>query len=559
LGDAIARCRGRTFGRASLNNRVLVLGGYGVFGTRLCAGLVADGWDLTVAGRSLAAAQVHCAQHGGQAMMLNHAAPDFAAQVARLAPFAVIDAAGPFQAYTTPHVVQAALDAGAHYLDLSDDAGFTAAITAFDGQARDKGLVVISGVSTVPALSSAVAADLVAGLTDVHLIDSTILPGNRAPRGLSVIRAILAQVGRPLALWREGVVTVPAWGRARRVSLVLADQSLPPRPASVIGAPDLALFPAHFRARNVVFRAGLELGVMHHGLTALSWLVRLRLVRSLVALARPLQWAANLLKPFGTDQGGMLVRVLGVGPDGPVARQWTLIANGGDGPQIPAVPARLIMQKLRAGTLVPGARACLAAFSRAEAEALLRPFHIKTGMTEVPAPYLFAQALGASFAELPPAVQGLHAVMDQRRWAGQAKVTRGAGILARIVAAVMRFPPASANTPLTVTMARHGDAERWTRNFGGRRFHSTLRLRGGQMAERFGILRFAIGLHVQDARLHYPVTAGWCLGVPVPRALLPISNTVEAEQASRATFDVALSLPLVGLIVRYQGWLKPVS
>ena len=200
---------------------MLVLGGYGVFGARLCAGLAADGWDVLVAGRNLRAAEASCAVQGGVPLTLDHHAPDFAARVAGLAPFVVVDAAGPFQAYGGGHVVQAALDAGAHYLDLSDDAGFTQAIAGFDAVARTLGLVAISGASTVPALSSAVAADLVVGLTDVHLIESTILPGNRAPRGLSVITAILVQVGQPMGLWREGVVQARAWSRARQVSLVL--------------------------------------------------------------------------------------------------------------------------------------------------------------------------------------------------------------------------------------------------------------------------------------------------------------------------------------------------
>jgi hypothetical protein len=64
---------------------------------------------------------------------------------------------------------------------------------------------------------------------------------------------------------------------------------------------------------------------------------------------------------------------------------------------------------------------------------------------------------------------------------------------------------------------------------------------------------------VQNSALHYPVTAGWCLGLPMPRALLPISVATETASAGRAQFDVALSLPLVGLIVRYQGWLTPAS
>ncbi len=534
-----------------------MLGGYGVFGARLSAGLVADGWDVIVAGRNLDAARAHCAAHGGRAARLDRDGADFASDVAGLAPFAVVDAAGPFQGYGDGRVVRAALAAAAHYLDLSDDAGFTAGIAAFDAEARARGLVVVSGVSTVPALSSAIAADLVVGLTDVHLIESTILPGNRAPRGLSVIRAILAQVGRPLALWREGVVLVPAWGRAQRVSLVVGSAALPPRLASPIGAPDLELFPAYFGARNVVFRAGLELGVMHHGLTALGWLVRLRLMRNLVGLSLPLQRAANLLKPFGTDQGGMLVRVSGIGPDGPVERRWTLIASSGDGPQIPAMAGRLILRLLRDGAVASGARPCLAAFDRAQAEAMLGEFQIRTAGAEAPAPYLFAQALGAGFAGLPPEVQALHHVIDERRWRGAGAVTRGQGVLARIVAGVMRFPAATDAVPVEVVMRRQRDCERWTRAFGARRFHSVLRWRNGVMTERFGALRFAIGLRVQDGALHYPVVAGWACGLPIPRALLPISVATEMVQDGVARFDVALSLPWVGLIVRYRGWLAP--
>jgi hypothetical protein len=79
------------------------------------------------------------------------------------------------------------------------------------------------------------------------------------------------------------------------------------------------------------------------------------------------------------------------------------------------------------------------------------------------------------------------------------------------------------------------------------------------MTERFGALRFAIGLQVRDGALHYPVTAGWAFGIRVPRALLPISAATETGADGRAQFDVALALPWVGPIVRYQGWLTPAS
>jgi hypothetical protein len=517
-------------------------------------GLVQDGWEVIVAGRDPRQAAVHCAVHGGRPLMLDMRAADFAQQVAGVAPFAMVDAAGPFQAYTGYAVAEAAIAAGAHYLDLSDDAGFTSEISALDTDAKAAGVVVLSGVSSVPALSSAAVVALSQGMTDIHGIESVILPGNRAPRGLSVIRAILAQAGQPFTIWREGAETTKGWSRAMRISLTLPGQTLKARAASLIGAPDLTLFGAHFKARNVTFRAGLELGVMHHGLTLVSLPVRWGWVRSVEGLARPLQLAANLLKPFGTDRGGMRVRVAGLGPNGPVIRDWTLIAGAGDGPHIPAIPARVMLARL--GVAAPGARACLGAFPLAAAEAVMAGYRIDTGTTETSAPFLFAQVV-ADFAMLPTPLQDLHSVMTHRRWQGRACVTRGKGLLARAVARIMRFPPEAADVPVTVVMERKGQAEVWTRDFAGRRFRSRLRLRKGVMTERFGVLNFAIGLQVRDGGLVYPVTRGWCCGIPLPRWSLPRSDTIEGADGARATFDVALSLPLAGLVVRYQGWLAP--
>ncbi|MGB8814443.1 MAG: DUF4166 domain-containing protein [Paracoccaceae bacterium] len=545
--------------------KVLVIGGYGVFGARICMALARDpAIDLIVAGRDSAAATRFCAEHGGKPLALDRNAADLAAQIATQAPFLVIDAAGPFQSYgTDPYrLAGASLAAGAHYFDLSDDAAFTQGITALDTQARAANLVALSGVSSVPALSSAAVEALIPGLHDIHLIESTILPGNRAPRGLSVMRAILAQTGTPLTLWRGNrPETVPGWSDAHPVALTLP--GLPPLPlrrASLIGAPDLTLFPARYHARSVVFRAGLELPIMHQGLHALSLLPRLGLLRTLAPLAPALKWLADRLHRFGTDRGGMRVRVLGQTAMGaPQCRDWTLIAGAGDGPHIPAIPARVLTARLRAGTLPPGARPCLGEFTLAEATAMMQGLDITAGISTTPMPFLFATVLGnADFAALPAPLRDLHSVLHFRRWNGRARITRGTNPAARLVATLMRFPPASSDTPVKVTMRRTGETEIWTRTFANHRFRSYLTPLPHGMSERFGPLSFTIGLAVANGQITYPVTAGRALGLPLPRWLLPHSNTTEAIDAmGRATFDVALSHPLIGLIVRYQGWLTP--
>ena len=127
----------------------------------------------------------------------------------------------------------------------------------------------------------------------------------------------------------------------------------------------------------------------------------------------------------------------------------------------------------------------------------------------------------------------------------------------------MHFPPAGRDVPVTVAMQRldgPGPArEVWLRDFGGHRFRSYLRARrGGGVTERFGPLRFDIGLRLAGGRLCYPVTGWRCLGVPMPRALMPRSDTFEyVDGQGRACFDVAISLPLAGLVVGYRGWLLP--
>ncbi|MEE4011899.1 DUF4166 domain-containing protein [Roseibium sp. FZY0029] len=553
----------------SSRKRIVILGGYGVFGGKLAEALLRhEHLEVIVAGRSLQKAEAFCRQSGGTAAVLNRTAPDFAAALQALHPFITIDAAGPFQAYRqAPYAVaEAALDAGSHYLDLSDDAGFTGGIIILDEKARAAGLTVLSGVSSVPALSSVAVEALRKDFSQVDLIESAILPGNRAPRGLSVIEAILAQAGQPVAVYRDGRWTqVIGWsGLSRRRIGPEGSSGLARRWSSYIGAPDLALFPDAYHARTVLFRAGLELPLLHLGLWGLSWLVRLRLVRSLEAAAPLLRTAAGWFERFGSDRGGMEVRVAGLGRNGmPLAASWTLIAEAGDGPHIPAVPGAIMCRHLYEGDVLPGARPCLGEFSLSDVKDATAHLTVHTYRAIQSAPVLFQQVLGATFKALPEPVRSLHTVFDQRQWAGEAKVTRGTSRLGQLLCRIVGFPPAADATPVTVTIERQGRKELWLRNFGGKTFRSVLSLSGapgsGVVQEWFGPTTFNIHLNLKDGALAYPVGSGKLFGLPLPCWLLPVSEAVEAAPDGTFRFDVEISLPGLGRIVRYQGWLKPSS
>jgi hypothetical protein len=523
-------------------------------------------FHIIIAGRSGTRTADFCAKHGFEAVILDTSHPDFAARLAGLAPRIVVDATGPFQGAGL-HVAQAALGCGAHYLDLSDDAAFTNRIATLDAEARAKGITVLSGVSTVPALSSVVAAELIEGIADIHLVESTILPGNRAPRGLAVIEAITTQVGQPMTEWRGGRQSrISGWTALRRVSLNgrpggrLGDTTrVTNRWASVIGAPDLVLFPSLFETRSVRFFAGLELRVMHGGLAFLAGMVRLRLLRSVRPLSRLLKWAAGLLYAFGSDRGGMRVRVQGLDASGkPVGRDWVLIAGAGEGPFIPAIPAYILCRDLIEGRVPAGARPCLKEFSVAAATAAMQGLDLAWETLDAAPDILFRSALGPDFDSLPPALRDLHSVIDRRHWAGRASITRGSGIISRCAAMLVRFPPAATDLPVQVTMERVGRTEVWTREFGSRTFSSHLEAQGEGVTERFGLLTFRIALKVDCGALTFPVTEGRFCGIPIPRALLPRSDTREyVDGEGRACFDVGISLPVAGHVIRYAGWLAP--
>ena len=516
----------------------------------------------------MAKAKAFCAQHGGRALAVNTGSDHLATLIADQSPFVVVDAAGPFQGYAEgPYrVAEAAIACGAHYLDLSDDAGFTAGISELDKSAKDAAVMVLSGVSSVPAMSSAAVEALADGMCDIHLIESVILPGNRAPRGMSVMRAILAQVGRPMRVWRGNRFTsVRGWSETRKEQL-LVDGIAPVlgRRSSLIGAPDLALFPGYYNARSVEFRAGLDLWIMHWGLAAIGFVVRARLLRSAEPLAGLLKWFADRLEPFGSDRGGMRVRVIGMLVDGrAVQREWALIAEAGDGPQIPAVAARVMCKQLLAGQGVAGTRPCLGEFSLQDVEEMMGDLKVGFGRREADLVPLFQTALGDRFADLPDALRDLHLVLHRRRWKGRAQIIRGRGLLARLVCRIVGFPPAGQDVAVSVSMHRQGLVEHWVRDFGGKRFRSILSVADADMDavwEQFGPFRFEIGLNVLGRQLEYPVRRARLFGLPWPMALTPKSDTFEGEDADgRATFDVAISLPIVGRLIHYQGWLERVE
>jgi hypothetical protein len=174
---------------------------------------------------------------------------------------------------------------------------------------------------------------------------------------------------------------------------------------------------------------------------------------------------------------------------------------------------------------------------------------------------LFPAVLGPRCLDLPAAVRRLHMITGRHSFSGSAKVQRGASVMARIAHAIFGFPTAGDDVPLVITKIRTRKGEIWERNFDGRVFRSYLSPsnRPGHYRERFWIFTYEQELPVIDGTMHLPVRRGWVFGfIPIPRRLLPGSDSREFEVDGRFHFDVGLMAPWHGgLVVRYSGTVVP--
>ena len=555
--------------------KVLILGGYGTFGGRL-AQLLADEARLTlvIAGRSRAKAEAFCAKLAAAATlvaMVFDREGDVEAQLRDIAPAIVVDATGPFQDYgADPYrVVRAALALGIDYLDLSDGADFVQGIVQFDAGAQQRGVVVLSGVSSFPVLTAAVVRRLARGMARMDTVTGGIAPSPYANVGINVIRAIASYAGKPVAKIRDGR---PSTGYAlvdtRRYTIAPPGRlPLHPTRFSLVDVPDIQVLPGLWPSLRLVWMgAGPVPEIWHRVLNALAWMVRLKLLPSLLPFAGLMYRAINALA-WGEHRGGMFVAVEGIGPGGnTIERSWHLTAEVDDGPMIPSMAAEAIIRHTLAGRRpAVGARAAATDLELEDYDALFARRRIATGCRDaMPASApLYRRLLGDAWDTLPEPLRSMHDLGTELTATGEATIERGAGLLARCVAWLFGFPAAGKDVPATVAFMLRGRREIWRRTFGGRSFSSAQEEGQGRferlLCERFGPFAVGMALVLDGGRMRFVVRRWAVFGIPMPLSLAPAVNAFECAKDGRFRFHVEIAHPLTGLIVAYRGWLVPRS
>ncbi len=552
--------------------RILIIGGYGGFGGRLAKLLRDDArLALLVAGRDLKKARAFCdAQAGAPASFIPVAftrGRDHRAALGSLHADLVVDASGPFQDYgdDPQALARDAVASGIPCIDLTDSADYVEAISALDDAARAQGVFVLSGLSTCPALTSAVVRDLAKGMARVTSITGGIAPSPFLDMGESVLRAIASYAGKAVPVWGQGKVGMDRALLSHRHLHIAPPGAVPlgRRFFSLVEVPDLRLMPKVATGlRDVWFGASIRPRLQHWAVIALAMLVRVRVFGSLRPFVRMMGFWQKRLR-WGAHRGGMVVEVRGEDATSQtITRSFHLLAEGDTGPFVPVMAAAAVIKRWCEG-IVPaqGARPALSELELADFAPFFTRLKMATGTRErmaATAP-LYQRLLGSKWRDLPEEIRAMHDVASSCRVAGRAKVHRGRNPLARLTAFIVRFPPTSDDVAVNVQFDAKDGIETWTRDFGGKRFASRQEegcgARAHLMIERFGPLAFAMAVVLEPGRMSL-VHVGWRIfGIPMPRFLAPRVVAYEEVRDGKFNFHVRVTHPLCGLIVQYDGWL----
>lgn len=360
--------------------RVLIIGGYGNFGTFIAKSLAPEtDIQLIIAGRSLdkatsfAKALEAANQPEASALDIYRGLND---SLKAINPDIVIHTSGPYQDQGYD-VAQACIDQKCHYIDLADARDFVANIGRLDEQAKKAGVLICSGASSVPCLTSAIIDHYQARFQSLDRIDYGIATAHLTNRGFATTSAVLSYAGKPFTTKINGQMeTIYGWLDLKFRKF----WGLGNRPLGNCDIPDLALFPERYpEIKTIRFQAGLEITFLHLGLWFLSFLCKYKLFPPLKPMAGFLLQFSRVFDMVGKDNSGFYMTLQGKNEhDEDKHITFDLVANKGDGLYIPSMPAILMAKKLaREDVTDKGAMPCIGFISLDEYLEALKHLNIK--------------------------------------------------------------------------------------------------------------------------------------------------------------------------------------
>lgn len=299
------------------------------------------------------------------AAQLDQFSPEFEHDLMALRPDIVIHTAGPYQGQDY-RVAKTCISCRSHYIDLADGRDFVNGFDALHAEAKQSNVLLVSGASTLPGLSSVVIDSLRHKFGALEKVEISIAPAHQTPRGRGTVTAVLSYCGIPFQVLVGGK-WVTRYGWQDMKTQRYPDLGL--RLSGACDVPDLSLLPEYVDGVDTVtFHASLEAKWEQIALWLMGWLTRAGAVKTWDRFVPAFQWMNDRLINLGSDVGGMQIKLSGTSTDHKQQSViWNLTARQNHGPEIPCSPALILARKLAADEIsARGAYPCLGMFSLAE-------------------------------------------------------------------------------------------------------------------------------------------------------------------------------------------------
>lgn len=169
---------------------------------------------------------------------------------------------------------------------------------------------------------------------------------------------------------------------------------------------------------------------------------------------------------------------------------------------------------------------------------------------------MYQRVMGPHFDLLPAPLRYFHALQGHHVLNGWVQVQGPASFASAVLARFLGTPLRAQDGELRFELAAQETCETWTRHFPGKTMRSHLSMGQGRLVEQVGGARLAFAVEGNAQGLVMRLVGLRVLGVPCPHCLLPAVVAEESGSPGRLHFRIQASLPLLGRVAGYQGYLQ---
>ncbi|MDA0660281.1 MAG: saccharopine dehydrogenase NADP-binding domain-containing protein [Planctomycetota bacterium] len=315
------------------DQKIVVFGGYGVFGRHVSEELVRRGHAVTIAGRDRERARqlserLGPRHHSVQADVSSTDSCVKALQGHHVA----INCTGPFSAECLT-LLDACISVGVHHIDIADNRGYVEQVMRRHDVLQQRGVVAAVGCSSLPGLSGCLVGDALPRMrSPIATIRVTLFIGSDNPKGYAAVKSAAGQLGTRFETPQGNL-------RAFRDPESIDLPSALGRPIGLnFNSPEYDIFPQRFRASSVTVKVAFE-----SRLVSALFLATSRIAPTLGRSILP--WTARLassFRLFGTRAGAVKAAITDI--DGNSA--WTTVWSAEHGQRLAIMPCVYAVEHL---------------------------------------------------------------------------------------------------------------------------------------------------------------------------------------------------------------------